>query len=186
MASLPAKARESRLSFCTDMTKSSASVIPLGYMLEAVWPDEARWLGLIGRTKLMGHELELVNLATWPDLEKPFTFLDKVFDQGWGGEWGNAGVIAQSVWLRSPLLVVIDDNDDLLKEAEIDSEAGWTSVTDMLAARLTMLGQKLRPLMPPTPSVGLAPIRPFPRRADIPLRFAPHGRRMFEEFANVA
>src|SRR5437667_12259082 len=47
---IPAIDRIFRMSFFTDMTRADAPVIPLGCMLEAAWPDQARWLGLIGRT----------------------------------------------------------------------------------------------------------------------------------------
>jgi hypothetical protein len=77
-----ALAHISRISFATDMTKGGSPEIPLGYMLEAAWLDQARWLGLIGRTRLTTQELKRVNLHTWPELEKPFSLLSRLFDQG--------------------------------------------------------------------------------------------------------
>ena len=75
--------RISRISFFTDMTRADAPVIPLGYMVEAAWPEQARWLGMIGRTRLTPFELEHVSLATWPDLRAPFGMLTTLFDHGW-------------------------------------------------------------------------------------------------------
>ena len=80
------KASVSRIFFVTDMTTAAAPEIPLGFLVEASWPGDARWLGLIGRTLLTAAELPRINLRTWPEMEKPFGMLDRLFDAMQGGK----------------------------------------------------------------------------------------------------
>src|SRR5581483_3803507 len=148
MASLPAQARVSRLAFVSDLTQANTPQIPLGYMLEAVWPDQARWLGLIGRTELVPHELKLVNLATWPEMSKPFGLLDRTFDASWENEWGQAGETLRRLWFRSPLLVETAARNEMLVDMDIDSDAAWAITVNLLAECLSALGQHIRPLEP--------------------------------------
>jgi hypothetical protein len=184
MTKSPSMARISRISFCTDMTRASAFEILLGFMLEAVWPDQARWLGLIGRTRLSSVEIKTVNLATWPEFEKPFGLLDRMFDQAWESAWGNAGVAAQQLWTRTSLIVQTDQHNQLLLEAKIDTDSAWASTVRMLDAQLTHLGEKLIPL-PPHP-------QPMPKRRpsvarglQIPEHVHARGRRIQEESAHA-
>jgi hypothetical protein len=185
MASRSPNARASRISFVTDMTRPDAPELLLGYLLEAVWPEQARWLGLIGRTRLIPSELALINLKTWPELEKPFGLLDRTFDESWEGSWGEAGATAQRLWTRSPLTVRGEQHDELLIEAEIDSDSAWTKTTDMLSSHLTLLGEKLRPLTFAFGNTNWTPGQ-LPPRAWSPDRASPRGRRMQEDFANAA
>ena len=166
------------------MTAAASAQVPLGYMLEAVWPDEARWLGLIGRTELTQHELAFVNCATWPELAKPFTLLSQTFDQSWEEEWGQASVGAARLWFRSPVLVEMTQRDEMLADTEVDTEASWTLTVTFLAERLSLLGQHLKPLAPgPEPTIGEAS---YPRRTRFPLQVPPRERRMREGFAHAA
>lgn len=144
MTSPSSQASVSRISFQTDMTSPAALEIPLGFMLEAVWPDQARWLGLIGRPRLNAAEIGAVNLATWPELEKPFDLLGKVFNLCWEGGWGEAGIVAQRLWARSSLIVrTTDQTNKLLPSAQTDTESGWTDTSNMLMANLSSLGESL-------------------------------------------
>jgi hypothetical protein len=183
MTSLPANAQVSRISFRTDMTKPAALEIPLGFMLEAVWPDQARWLGLIGRPRLNAAESGAVNLATWPELEKPFDLLGKIFDQSWEGAWGEAGIVAQGLWARSSLIVrTTDQTDKLLPNAQIDTDSGWTDTTNMLMANLSFLGENLTAYqLPPSQPQRLAQPPPL----IVPKRSLPRQRRLVE-FAYAA
>jgi hypothetical protein len=141
----PTIGRISRISFLTDMTRADASVLPLGFMLEAAWPDQARWLGLIGRTRLTPLELDRVNLTTWPDLRAPFNMLDKLFDQGWQSEWGGAGVTIQKQWSRSAFAIDIDDYP--LKTFSADTAEAWASTCEALCASLNALHVRLAPVL---------------------------------------
>lgn len=138
-------ARISRISFGTDMTRPNAPEIPLGFMLEAVWPDEARWLGLIGRTRLSVAESALINIATWPELKKPFSLLDRMFDQGWGAQWGEAGTATAALWARSSMIMDTQQQDELLAQASIESESAWAAATALLERQLSLLGDQLNP-----------------------------------------
>lgn len=184
MTNHPPEARVSRLSFITDMTKVGALEIPLGFMLEATWPKQARWLGLIGRTRLTPTEIAAVNLLTWPELEKPFDLLGRAFDRGWEGGWGEAWSVAQGLWSRSPVVVRTTDHDEWLLDATINTENAWTLTTEMLSNRLSLLGQRL---IPPKPVPGTPhPRIPRSRVRPIPLHVLPRERRMREEFAQAA
>jgi hypothetical protein len=176
MTSPPFEARISRIFFVTDMTRPQAPEIPLGFMLEAVWPEQARWLGLIGRTRLNSTEIDAINLATWPEMEKPFGLLDKIFDQGWEGAWGEAGIVAQTAWTRSALIIETSKHDELPSNAQIDSDTAWSATTDMLCAQLSLLGERLVPV-----TVPLLPVL----RPRSPFRALPRGRRMQEDFAQA-
>ena len=142
--------RISRISFQTDLTRGGASAIPLGCMLEAAWLDEARWLGLIGRTRLTLPEVGLVNLATWPELSNPFDLLlNRLFEQGWAAPDGSAGATIESELGRSSIFVRTEDASAFLNDFRIDADDAWLATTNSLSARLTLLGKELVPLKIP-------------------------------------
>jgi hypothetical protein len=107
-----------------------------------------------------------------------------MFDQGWEGEWGGAGLLAQRLWARSALMVQTDQHDGLVKGVAIDTDAAWTIATEMLSARLSLLGEDLTPFQttPPVPRAFRAPAR----TKQPPVRFVPNGRRSLVEFAHAA
>ena len=177
MMSKPSMAYISRISFLTDMTRKGAPEIPLAFMLEGAWVERARWLGLIGRTKLTSSERDAINFATWPGLEKPFVLLERLFDQGWEAQWGKAGAAVQGAWGTSALSVRVEDASHIIAGLAVETDVAWIKTTDMLNARLSTLGEGLRPL-PPT-------CRPFEKRK-IPPQPAPTARRTQEDFAMVA
>lgn len=178
------RARTSRIYFVTDMTRANAPKIPLGFMLEATWPSEARWLGLVGRRQLTGAELAATNVLTWPELEKPFDLLSQMFDAGWDAQWGEAAEAAQGLWARSPLIVRTSTVDALLTDATIDTDAAWSTTTSMLDTRLSDLGEQLAPTILTT---ALTP-KPWQSNAsgDWRRRRPAQGRRIFEAFAAAA
>lgn len=150
----PPMASISRVSFRTDMTRGEAGAdIPLGFMLEAVWPNRARWLGLIGRRRLTNWERGAINLQTWPELENPFQFLEQLFERGWSAPWSEAGHTIRDAWFRSALSVSIDDDSASLKMESVSDDAAWVATTSALDARLTALGLLLAPIriLPPPP-----------------------------------
>jgi hypothetical protein len=86
-----------RIEFRTDLTRASAPVLPLGYLLDAHWDadDQVRWLGLLFRRRLNPLEIDLVNTATWPELQKLEPFMKVIFEKAWAetgdnGELGSA------------------------------------------------------------------------------------------------
>jgi hypothetical protein len=156
----------SRLSFDTDMTRTGRSLIQLGVMIEAVWPDCARWLGIIGRTELTPHELEKVNLHSWPELREPSEFLERLFKEGWESEWGEAGSSLVENWGSSALIIATTDHSRILDLLEIDTEAGWATTTGLLSDRLENFSSSLEPEPPPVFSGWVkTPTRPASRRA---------------------
>jgi hypothetical protein len=133
----------SRISFFTDMTRAEAPVLPLGFMLEAAWPDQARWLGLIGRTSLTRAELDCVNLTTWPELRAPFDLLDGLFDKGWEAKWGHADEAIRSEWSRSAFAIHTDQHP--LSTLSAETAEAWTSTCDVLCTQLNALRVRLVP-----------------------------------------
>jgi hypothetical protein len=184
MTNHPPQARVSRISFITDMTRPGALEIPLGFMLEATWHEQARWLGLIGRTGLTGYETSAVNLFAWAEMACPFDMLSQMFDQGWAAEWGGAGLTAASTWSRSPLIVRITDHSEMLNDLAIDTNATWAITSGILASRLSLLGHKLTPSKPPKRK----PIQPAPRlrKHSLPAYILPRESRTREANAAVA
>lgn len=184
MTKYTSKARIARISFITDMTKPGALEIPLGYMLEAAWPDRARWLGLIGRTKLTGPEISAVNLLTWPQLERPFSLLDEMFDQGWEGPWGDACSIVQTKWGMSPVMALATNYDEVLTGRAIDSDAAWTSMKTFLCDELSKLGEKLTPC--DLTSIQMPKTHTKPKRQRHPIHVPPRRSMVQEDFALAA
>ncbi len=182
--SMTATARVTTISFATDSTKETAAAIPLGFMIEATWPDQIRWLGLIGRTRLTVGEIHRVNLLTWPELEKPFDMLGRLFDKGWAAGWGEAGAAIAQDWASSALRVSTIDKHGLLDGSRIETDVEWATTVVMLDAHLTSLGLQLSPIIEPT--------APLPRRKPtiklgrpIFVPDAPKGRRTEEDFAHT-
>ena len=154
-------ARISRISFHLDMTRANAPVVPLGFILEAAWDKRARWMGLIGRTRLNDHELGQVNLNTWPDLRTPFSLLDGMFEKGWEADWGNSGAAIGGAWRNSPIL--IDTADKALGDQfRANTKKHWVETDRLLVLELYALAPALKPLMPVTTKP--ATIIQFPKR----------------------
>ncbi len=163
--------RISRISFFTDMTRADAPVIPLGFILEAAWPDQARWLGLIGRTRLTRPELDKINLTTWPDLCAPFALLDSLFEKGWQSAWGEAGYSIQKDWSRSAFSVKTDDYP-AVGTLTADTSEEWTATSDVLCTQLNALHVKLGPILiarpiPPRASPAPPITRPIESRTRV-------------------
>jgi hypothetical protein len=165
-----AVARVTRLSFSTDMTKPNAPTITLAFMLEAAWPDAARWLGLIARTHLTPEELARVNLMTWPELKTPPALMGEIFNNAWEGPWGDAGKTVGRTWGSSALLSSTEDVGQLVANRAIDTSDAWVHVTDVLRATLEFYGTELEPPVGlakrgPVPSgIAPAPLMPIPSR----------------------
>jgi hypothetical protein len=155
--------RISRISFFTDMTRADAPVIPIGFMLEAAWPEQARWLGLIGRTRLTPLELDRVNSTTWPELHAPFDMLDKLFDHGWAAEWGDAGSSMQKQWSRSSFS--IETSEHPLTTLSAETAEAWTASSNALCAQLNALHLRLAPVLVAKP----VPLRPPPAAITRPI-----------------
>lgn len=153
----PAVGRIASISFITDMTLASPPVIPLAYMLEASWPEQARWLGLIGRTRLTEAELERVNKATWPELQMPFAMLNELFEQGWESAWGEAGMAVQQQWSRSSFSIDVGEYP-LMAPLSAETADAWTHTCDSLSGLLNGFKAKLAPTIVPPP------VRPMLRR----------------------
>ncbi len=176
--------RLSTITFATDMTLQGAPEIPLGFMLEATWPDDARWLGIIGRTKLTTDETLLINFNTWPEMHEPFELLDKLFGYGWDADWGTAGEAAQSSWLMSALRIKTIDASDDLKDLRIMTDAEWSKTIEVLKSKLSAYGEQLKPYQP---SSNTDKRRPSKKRDHGPhLTHMPTGMRVQEDIKMAA
>ncbi|HEX3430802.1 MAG TPA: hypothetical protein VHT03_07940 [Rhizomicrobium sp.] len=138
--------RISRISFQSDMTRGDAPVIPFARILECVWPDVLRWVGLIGRTRLMPLELDAINLETWPEFREPHALLSRLWDEGWNAEWGLAGAALETVWGRSALSVVTEPLAGLLPDCNhSDADAALIEAHPILWARMLAEENHLKP-----------------------------------------
>jgi hypothetical protein len=72
-----------RIEFDTDLTMAGSLIIPLGFLLEARWPQRARAQGMVFRRRIMPLELDRVNLSTWPELGEVEKFMKTLFAQAW-------------------------------------------------------------------------------------------------------
>jgi hypothetical protein len=73
-----------RIEYRTDVTQANSLIVPVGYLMEAVWPTPgAKWLGIVVRRRLTPLELDQVNLETWPELSTLESFMIKTFDEVW-------------------------------------------------------------------------------------------------------
>lgn len=154
--------RISRISFLTDMTRGDAPVVPLAFMLEGVWPGEARWLGLIGRTQLTPLELDRINLTTWPDLAQPFKFLSGLFTHGWNADEGEAGAAVFSAWRRSAVDIAVKDYEDPLRNKNVNFKDAPDEACNALLGELGKLVPRLRPVL-------IAPVVPIRRELPVEL-----------------
>jgi len=154
--------RISRISFQTDMTRAGAPVIPVARVLESVWPDTLRWVGLIGRTRFTPVELDHMNLETWSEFSNPRELLARLWDAGWNSAWGETGEAIQKVWARSALMTETTTLPGLLPEATAnDPEAILEETDNLLFARIMAEGKHLIPALF-APVVAFAP-RPQPQ-----------------------
>jgi len=157
-------ARLSRIAFYTDMTRVDAPVIPLGFMIEAVVPARARWLGLIGRSSLTRLEQDAVRLDSWKGLEKPFDLLLQLFEIAWDAEAGVGGSAAARKYLGSALSVTNVDQPELAHLLKAGDKDEWATARLELLKHLEDFDCDLVP--PPT---LLTPIIAFQPRAPVPI-----------------
>ncbi|MFZ5674413.1 MAG: hypothetical protein ACOZAM_15765 [Pseudomonadota bacterium] len=145
----------SHIHFKVDMTNSMAPTIPLGVMLEVVWPGKGRWFGLVGRTQLVEQEKHLANLTDFPELADPWTFLSKQFSDAWEQSAGKSGS-----WLSSKFrwaLHVTPPEQVAIPGIEPEHpESEWAEVVSALTTMLNSLGSNLKP--PLNKSVPVAPV----------------------------
>lgn len=157
--------RLSRITFQTDMTRADAHVIPFARILECVWPDALRWVGLIGRTRLTPREMDAINLETWPEFREPHPLLSRLWDEGWNAQWGDAGVALQRAWSRSSLEITTEALTGLLPDSSHnDPAAALRESHPILWTRMIAEADHLRPVL--TAEIirlpSLAPAKPQP------------------------
>ena len=153
-------ARISRISFHTDMTRAGAPVIPLGVMIEAVVPERARWLGLIGRPRLVRLELDMINLRTWPQLDAPFAMMTDMFEQAWEAGPGLAGSHLSGKFGSSALSVLTNDSAAVSQVLKADTAADWAITRHALLQSLETFEAELVPCV-------TTPVLPLARTPDI-------------------
>ena len=151
--------RISRISFQTDMTRADAPVFPFARVLECVWPNAIRWVGLIGRTRLTPLELDKINLDTWPEFQNPHDLLMKVWDCGWDSTWGDAGWAIQKNGIGSAWRLI----SKICKASsqsrfQADPDATLTEASPILLVR--MMAERTH--LAPTLSAPILPLRVQP------------------------
>jgi hypothetical protein len=159
------------------MTRRDSLVIPLGFMLEVVWPDQARWLGLIGRTHLTPLELDLVHAPSRADITAPWKFLEECFDIGWADPAGTAGDHlaerhAFALHFARPEAINCAEN------LTVDSDDAWFLAQTSLSNQLLTLGRSLRPALT-APVIKLPP-------APMPVAVVPVARPSTKVLAEAA
>lgn len=156
----------SRISFATNMTRADAPVIQLGRMLEGILlideTPQARWLGLLGRKRLTPLELDRINLSTWGEMEQPFSFLTKLFDNGWAAKWGESSLAIEQMWARSSILIESRELSDLLPEMPPtiteNLDVVWEESANSLSRKLLLERMTLLP----TFNAEVVPLRAIP------------------------
>jgi len=140
-------ARISRISFHTDLTRADAPVIPLAVMIEAIVPENARWLGLIGRPSLTRVELDRVNLDTWPQLEAPFGLMAEMFERAWEAGPGRAGTTLSKHFGASAMSVRTTDNPAISQMLKADTASDWALTRHSLMQSLESFEVELLPCL---------------------------------------
>jgi hypothetical protein len=147
----------SHIFYDTDLTQGGQPKIPLGFMLEAVWPEQARWLGVIGRDHLMPFELDLIGKLVRPMFAtRPFDVPSQILSAGWRDPWGKAG----SSWPYMSAIQVepVPEAGEHLTPVE---EGDWARGSMHLYGQLLSLRTKLQD------AVGDS-IKPLPRMGVLP------------------
>jgi hypothetical protein len=149
-----------RIDYRTDLTRSNGLVLPVGFVLEARWNNNVRWLGMLFRKRLTPKELDLVNVETWPEMKGLEPFMNKVFEDAWAQEIEigdgspalGSDVIAARFSMQSSLQFIGDAPK--IELSETDAEESFTG----LYTRLLGLHDNLSPAL-------LAPVVELPRRS---------------------
>lgn len=138
-----------RIEYRSDLTRAQGPVLPVGYVLEARWNNDVRWLGMLFRKRLMPIELEHVDLKTWPEMQGLEPFMTRLFDEVWEQELGSDGaspqmgapIIATNYSMRSSLQFnTADARLDLSNEDPEKSFAAlYTHLLGLHAALTPML-----------------------------------------------
>ncbi|QDF38260.1 hypothetical protein FJN17_12155 [Bradyrhizobium symbiodeficiens] len=149
-----------RIDYRADLTRSNSLVVPVGFVLEARWSNDVRWLGMLFRKRLTDFELAAVNVETWPEMQNLEGFLNKVFDDAWAAEEPLGGdapalgssAIALNYSAQSSLQFLADD-----PAVKLDNDDAEQSFAD-LYKRLLSLHDRLTP-------AALAPVVELPKRS---------------------
>jgi hypothetical protein len=148
-----------RIDYRTDLTRSNGLVLPVGFVLEARWSDNVRWLGMLFRKRLTAKELDLVDVETWPEMKGLELFMNEVFNDVWAQEIEigkgapalGSNVIASRYSMQSSLQFVGDVPSVQLSGT--DAEESFPA----LYTRLLGLHDNLSP-------VRVAPVVALPRK----------------------
>jgi len=159
-----------RIEYRSDLTRAKAPVIPVGFVLEARWSDDVRWLGMLFRKRLTPVELDTINIETWPEMQALEPFMNRLFDEVWDQDIDSdltevpmlgSDLIAKSYGMHSSLHFACD-----LPGVTLNNENPEDSFS-VLYGKLLGLHVNLTPVM--TAAVVPLPQR-FPAAAMKPLR----------------
>ena len=154
-------AKLSKIEFRTDMTRKSGLIIPLGFLLEVTWENQARWLGMIGRTHLTPIEADLVHGPSKQELENPWKFLADSFDSVCEEPWGTAcdHLANRYAWALNFSRPEPTSAADTLT---VETDDAWIIAQNHLSGDLLIRGRTLRP-------AAIAPVIQFPQPIPAPV-----------------
>jgi hypothetical protein len=134
----------SQFIFYTDMTRRGGAEIPLGLVLEVVWPAKGRWMGLVGRTEITKNEMRLVHAPSLPELTKPWTFVLSGFEEAWRMPAGKSGE-----YLAKKYSHALHVSPPVIQKAffptSYSAETDWSEIVGYLTKRLKELGKTIEP-----------------------------------------
>lgn len=170
-----------RIEYRTDLMRTHEPVLPVGFVLEARWSNDVRWLGMLFRRQLTPIELDRVDLRTWPEMAKLEPFMADMFEQTWKQEPAlndgppplGSNLMALNYAMHGSLQFVSDH-----VSTDLDNDEPAASMVP-LYADLIGLRARLAPTL-------IAPVVNIPRREAAPAAAAPRHGADVEQFQRAA
>jgi hypothetical protein len=159
-----------RIEYRTNLTRANTAVIGLGFLLEAQWENDIRWLGMLFRRKINPIENDFIDQATWPELNSNLeAFMTGLFEEAWsnsrvsGGRAFGSDAIVKKFSMHSalqfaPEACTVSVNPD-------DAVASFT----ILYSHLLQFRNRLIPLSAPVLPLKKRKPMPAVARADVEL-----------------
>ena len=163
-----------RIEYHPDLSWSNEYALPIGFMLEAHWSNDVRWLGILFRRRLTALELERVDLETWAELKELEPFMNGLFETAWTEDLGKPGqvpllgssVVAKNYPMHSSLQFAADKPG--VKLSPSDPEESFSALYTKLLGLHSALTPKLAAPVVQLPKKKLLPARrPAAPRADV-------------------
>jgi hypothetical protein len=151
-----------RIEYRTDLTRTQGPVLPVGFVLEARWSNDVRWLGMLFRKRLMPIELDHVDLKTWPEMAKLEPFMNEMFEETWDRDTPlgdgepplGSALTASQYGIHGSLQFVSD-----VAAIDLSNDDPETSMVPLYAHLIGLHGRLAQTLV--------APIVPLPRKEKV-------------------